>query len=106
MFKNLIGKLMNVYMDDMLFKSKMVGYYIEQLRQMFNILRKYRMKLNPLKCTFGVGLRKFLGFMVNQRGIEANHEKINVLLEMSSPRKPKEVISLADRVAALSRFVS
>ena len=64
------------------------------------------MKLNPLKCAFGVGLGKFMGFMVNPRGIEANLEKINVLLEMSSPRKAKEVMSLAGRVAALSHFVS
>ena len=69
---------------------------------MFNILQKYRMKLNPLKYVFRVGSAKFLGFMVNQHGIEANPEKINVFLEMSSPRKPKEVMSLAGRVAALS----
>ena len=64
------------------------------------------MKLNPLKCTFGVRSGKFLGFMVNQRGIEASTEKIRVLLEMSSPKKPKEVMSLTGRVAALSRFIS
>ena len=64
------------------------------------------MKLNPLKCAFGVGLGKFLGFMVNQRGIEANPRKIKVLLERNSPKKPKEVMSLASRVAVLSRFVS
>ena len=64
------------------------------------------MKLNPLKCAFGVGSDKFLGFVVNQYGMEANPEKINALLEMSSPRKPKEVMSLIGRVAALSRFMS
>ena len=58
---------------------------------MFNILQKYQMKLNPLKCAFGVGLGKFLGFMVNQRKIEANPEKIKAFLEMSSPKNPKEV---------------
>ena len=63
------------------------------------------MKLNPLKCDFGVGLGKFLGFMVNQRGIEANPEKIKMPLEMSSPRKPKEVMSFTGRVTVLSRFV-
>ena len=47
------------------------------------------MKLNPLKCAFDVGLDKFLGFMVNQRGIEANPKKIKALLEMNSPKKPK-----------------
>ena len=66
---------------------------------MFNILLKYQMKLNPLKCAFGVRSRKFSGFMVNQRRIEANIEKLKAQLEMSSPKKPKEVMSLADRVA-------
>ena len=52
MFKNLIGKSIETYMDDMLVKSKKVGNHIEYLSQMYNILRKYRMKLNPLKCAF------------------------------------------------------
>ena len=73
---------------------------------MFNILRKYRVKLNPLKCIFEVRSGKFLGYMVNQLGIEADYEKISTLLEMSYPRKPKKVMSLANRVAALSQFVS
>ena len=64
------------------------------------------MKLNPLKCAFDVASGKFLGFMVNQRGIEANPEKIRALHKMQSPRKPKEVQNLAGRVAALSQFVS
>ena len=72
---------------------------------MFNILLKYRMKLNPLKYAFRVRSAKFLGFMVNQHGIEVNPKKINAFLEMSSPRKPKEVMSLAGRVIALSCFV-
>ena len=63
------------------------------------------MKLNLLTCAFRVGLGKFLSFIVNQQGIESNPKKI-ALLEMSSPRKPKEVMSLAGRVATLSRFVS
>ena len=105
MFKDLVGKSIEVYMDDMLVKSKIARDHIEHLNHMFNILQKYQMKLNPLKCAFGVGSGKFLSFMVNQRRIEANPEKINVLLKMSYPRKPKEVMSLTDRVAALSRFV-
>ena len=105
MFKDLIGKLMEFYVDDMLVKSKMAGDYIEHLNQMFNILREYRMKVTPLKCAFGVGSSKFLGFMVNQRGIQSNLEKINAILEMSSPRKPKEVMSLAGRATTLSHFV-
>ena len=55
MFKDLIGKSMEVYVDDMLVKSKTIGDHVEHLNQMFSILQKYQMKLNPLKCAFGVG---------------------------------------------------
>ena len=106
MFKNLIGKTMEVCVDNMLAKFKVAGDHVKHLRQMFNILRKYQMKLNPLKCAFGVGSGKLLGFMVNQQGIEANPKKIRALIEMSSPNKPKEVMSLVGKVAALCRFVS
>ena len=106
MLKDLIGKSIEVYVDDMLIKSETAGDHIEHLHQMFNILQKYRIKLNPLKCAFEVGSRKFLGFIVNQHGMEANPEKINALLEMSSPRNPNEIMSLTSKVATLSHFVS
>ena len=64
------------------------------------------MKLNPIKCTFGVSSGKFLGFMVNSRGIEANPDKIKALIEMSPPKNKKEVQCLTGRVAALNRFIS
>ena len=64
------------------------------------------MKLNPTKCVFGVGVGKFLGFIVNQRGIEANPEKIKALVEMKTPKSIKDVQRLTGRVAALNRFVS
>ena len=64
MFKDLIGKSMGVYVDDMLVMSKIAKDHIGHLNQMFNILRKYRMKLYPLKCAFGIRSGKFLGFMV------------------------------------------
>ncbi|KAL5849104.1 hypothetical protein ACOSQ4_007117 [Xanthoceras sorbifolium] len=73
---------------------------------MFQMLKQYQMKLNPLKCTFGVASGKFLGFMVNQRGIETNPEKIKALREMQSPIKPKHFQSLNGQVVALSRFIS
>ena len=56
---------MEVYVDDMLVKFKMAGDHVENLGQMFKILRKYQMKLNPLKCSYVIGSRKFFGFMVN-----------------------------------------
>ena len=67
-------------MDKILVKSKIAGDHIEHLIQMFNILQKYWMKLNPLKYAFGVVLGKFLGFTINQHGIKANPKKINAFL--------------------------
>ena len=64
------------------------------------------MKLNPSKCTFGVTIGKFLGFIVTQRGIEVNLDKIRAILEMALPRNVKEVQSLNGKVATLNRFVS
>ncbi|KAM6548883.1 hypothetical protein CsatB_020559 [Cannabis sativa] len=106
MFADLIGKTMEVYIDDMLVKSQHAEDHITHLQAMFDILRRYKMRLNPLKCVFGVGSGKFLSFMVNQRGIEANPAKIRALVEMPSPTKPKEVQSLTGKVAALNRFIS
>ena len=97
---------MEVYVDDMLVKSKVASDQVAHMVDMFKILKKYRMKLNPLKCTFSVASGKFLGFMVNQRGIEANSEKIQALLDMRSPSKTKEVQSLIGKVTALDRFIS
>ena len=64
------------------------------------------MKLNPSKCAFGVSSGKFLGFMVSQREIEANPEKVRAILEMSSPKTVKEVQSFTGKVVALNRFIS
>ncbi|XP_074346618.1 uncharacterized protein LOC141685413 [Apium graveolens] len=106
MFKNQIGRTMEVYVDDMLLKSKEVNDHIKHLMEMFNILRRFRMKLNPQKCVFGVESGKFLGFIVNHRGIEANPAKIKALLDMKSPTNVKQVHSLTGRISALNRFVS
>jgi hypothetical protein len=64
------------------------------------------MKLNALKCTFGVGSEKFLGYLVNHRGIEANSEKVQALLDIKSPKSRKEIQRLTGMVAALNRFIS
>ncbi|KAL5578439.1 hypothetical protein UlMin_020138 [Ulmus minor] len=97
---------MKVYVDNMLVKSLKANEHINNLRESFEVLREYKMKLNPAKCAFGVTSGKFLGFMVNHRGIEANPIKIQALLDMESPRKVKEVQSLTGCVAALNRFIS
>ena len=82
MFTEQIARTIEVYVNDMLVKSKLSRDHIQDLEKMFKVLHRYQMKLNPLKCTFDVASGKFLGFMVNQKGIEANPEKIRALLGM------------------------
>ena len=106
MFQKQIGASMEVYIDDMLVKSTTTELHIAHLSEAFQILREYNMKLNPAKCTFGVSAGKFLGFIVNNQGIEVNPNKIKVVLDMSSPSNIKEVQRLTGRIVALSRFVS
>ena len=106
MFRPQIGRNVEVYVDDMLVKSLDEGKHLDDLQETFNTLRRYNMKFNPSKCTFGVASGKFLGFMVSHRGIEENPEKIKVILDMKPPQNIKEVQSLTRRVAALNRFVS
>ena len=97
---------MEVYIDDMLVKSVKAELHVTHLAESFQVLKNYNMKLNPTKCAFGVSAEKFLGFIVNSRGIEANPDKIKVVLDMQLPSNTKEIQRLTGRIAALSRFVS
>ena len=106
MFQKQIGTTMEVYIDDMLVKSTTTELHIAHLPEMFQITRNYNMKLNLAKCAFRVSAGKFLGFIVDHRGIEANLDKIKAVLDMPSPLGIKEVQRLTGRIAALSRFVS
>ncbi|CAL9030056.1 unnamed protein product, partial [Prunus brigantina] len=90
----------------MLVKSRTTDQHIPNLSAVFTILKQYKMRLNPTKCAFGVASGKFLGFMISQRGIEANPEKIQAILDMAIPKTVKDIQSLTGRVAALTRFIS
>ena len=105
MFQKQIGTFMEVYIDDMLVKSIKAKLHINHLAEAFQVLKSYNMKLNPAKCSFGVSARKFLGFIINNRGIEANPDKIKVVLDMLPPSNIKDIQCLTGRIAALSRFV-
>ena len=72
MFEPQLGKSIEIYVDDMVVKSKVVFKHLGDLRSTFNVLRKHKLRLNASKCSFGVGLGKFLGYMVTHRGIEVN----------------------------------
>lgn len=94
--------MMKVYVDDILVKSFYAGDHLAHLTEMFNIFCIYNMKLNPNKYVFKVSSRKFLGFMVNQQGIEPNLVKI----KMEALWIVKEVQRLTARLALLNCFVS
>ena len=106
MFRPQIGRNVEVHVDDMLVKSLDEGGHLDDLQETFETLKRYKMKLNPSKCAFGVSLGKILGFMISQRGIEANPDKIQAILNMESLKNIKEVQSLTGQVAALNKFVS
>ena len=105
-FQSLIGKTMEVYIDDMLVKSKERPNHMKHLQETFRLLRSYDMKLNPLKCAFGVCSSKFLGFMVTQRGIEANPVQLKAVMNSQAPITRKRVQQLTSRLVALGRFIS
>jgi len=106
LFEPLIGKTMEVYVDDMIVKSKINGDHGHDLRKTFDILRAFSMKLNPKKCVFGVRLGKFLGFMTSSRGIKANLDKIQAILNKKSPRSVREMQRLTGYITTLGRFMS
>ncbi|KAL0303308.1 UNVERIFIED_CONTAM: hypothetical protein Sradi_6198900 [Sesamum radiatum] len=95
-----------VYVDDMLVKSKKAEEHVEDLEETFSILRQYKLKLNQAKCAFEVQGGRFLGFMVTQRGIEVNPLKIKAIIDMKAPTCLNEAQRLTGRIAALSRFIS
>ncbi|XP_072090416.1 uncharacterized protein [Arachis hypogaea] len=90
-FCDLIGKMVEVYVDDILIKTIKTDDLISNLESVFTALRRHGMRLNPLKCAFAMEAGKFLGFMITQKGVEANPEKCEAILRMASPRNLKDV---------------
>jgi hypothetical protein len=103
---NQIGKNVQVYVDDVVIKTKVKDTLIDDLRETFDNLRRFWMKLNPAKCTFGVPAGKLLGFLVSSRGIEANPVKIRAIERMELPQSLNDVQNFTECLASLSRFVS
>jgi hypothetical protein len=101
-----IGRNVQVYVDDIVVKTRKEATLIDDLRETFAALDKYCIKLNPKKCAFGVPQGELLGYLLSARGIEANPTKIQAILTMKEPTNVKGVQQLAGRVAALSRFIA
>ena len=90
----------------MVVKSKQQARHVEDLRGVFEVLRQHKLYLNAEKCTFDVGAGKFLGYLITNRGIEANPDQIKAINRLKSPSNPKEVQVLTRMLAALNRFIS
>jgi len=102
----MLGLNVQAYVDDMVVTSQHREQHVVDLEELFTTIAKYRLKLNPEKCVFGVETGKLLGFLLTEHGIEANPEKCATVIAMRSPISVKEVQQLAGRMVALSRFVA
>ena len=106
MFKPQLGRSIEVYIDDMVVKSKVVSEHVKDLTNIFEILREHKLCLNASKCSFAVGLGKFLGYMMTHRGIEVNPDQVKAINNLQPPRNPKKVQKLTGMMVALNRFIS
>ena len=79
MFRDKIGHTVEVYIDDMVVKSKQEARHIEDLQGVFKVLQQHKLRLNADKCTFGVGASKFLGYLITSREIEINPDQIDAV---------------------------
>jgi hypothetical protein len=104
-FKRQLNKNVEAYVDDVVVKTRDSSTLINDPEETLS-LREYRWKLNPNKCVFGVPSGKLLGFIISQRGIEANPEKISAITSMKAPTSIKDVQKLTGCMAALNRFIS
>src|SRR5664279_6540131 len=103
---NQIGRNVHAYVDDVVVKTKERRTLIDDLRETFDNLIRFQMKLNPEKCVFGVPAGQLLGFLVSERGIEANPEKLAAIERMERHTNLRDIQEFADCLASLSRFVS
>nr|KYP65748.1 Retrovirus-related Pol polyprotein from transposon opus [Cajanus cajan] len=101
-FHQQIGRNMEVYVDDMVGKTTSAIDHAADLAEVFAQVRKHNMRLNPEKCVFDVQGGKFFSFMITSRGIEANPEKCQAIIQMQSPQTVKEVQRLTGRLVSLS----
>ncbi|KAK7294455.1 hypothetical protein RJT34_17344 [Clitoria ternatea] len=106
LFHDMMHKEIEVYVDDIISTSKIVEGHINDLRKLFERLGKFKLRLNSAKCTFGTRSRKLLGFIVNERGIEVDPDKVKAMMEMPTPSSEKEVQGFLGRLNYIAYFIS
>ena len=106
MFEPQLGKHIEIYIDYMMVKSKVVSEHVGDLENIFEILKKHKLCLNTSKCSFGVRSGKFLGYILTHRGIKVNPNQVKAINSLQLPRNSKEVQKLTGMTAALNQFIS
>ncbi|GJT08457.1 reverse transcriptase domain-containing protein [Tanacetum coccineum] len=105
-FHKQIGRNLEVYMDDLVIKSRTEDEIVRDIEETFKTLREINMKLNPNKCTFGVKEGMFLGYKVNSKGLKVCLDKVDTVLSLPSPKCLKDVQKLNGKLASLNRFLA
>ncbi|WJZ99942.1 hypothetical protein VitviT2T_018347 [Vitis vinifera] len=106
LFHDMMHRDVEVYVDDMIVKSRGRSDHLAALERFFERIRQFRLRLNPKKCTFGVTSGKLLGYMVNERGIEVDPDKIRAILDIPASRTEREVRGFLGRLQYISRFIA
>ena len=105
-FQDMLHKTVECYVDDLAVKSQRKEDHLEDLEEVFLRLHKHKLRMNPLKCFFGVSSGKFLRFIVRKAGIELDPTKVKAILEIPSPRPLRELKGLQGKLAYIQRFIS
>ncbi|PKI45174.1 hypothetical protein CRG98_034435, partial [Punica granatum] len=102
----MMHKEVEVYVDDMIAKSKEGEDHLVNLKRLFDRLKEYKLRLNPAKCTFGARSGKLLGFVVSERGIEVDPDKVKAIKELPPPSSVREVRGFLGRLNYIARFIA
>ena len=105
-FHDMLGHHMEIYIKDIVVKSKKVAEHVNHLRKSFEMMRLHQLKLNPLKCAFGVQAGNFLWFLVHQRGVEVDQNKAKAIISTKAPQNKKELQKFLGQLNYLRRFIS
>nr|ABF96791.1 retrotransposon protein, putative, unclassified, expressed [Oryza sativa Japonica Group] len=105
-YHDLIDWLVEVYIGDVVVKSKEIEDHIADLRKIFERTRKYGLKMNPTKCAFGVSAGQFLGFLVHERGIEVTQRSVNAIKKIQPPESKTELQEIIGKINFVRRFIS
>ncbi|PKI53830.1 hypothetical protein CRG98_025771 [Punica granatum] len=106
LFHDMMHKKIEVYVDDMIAKSKEGEDHLVNLKRLFDRLKKYKLRLNSAKCTFGVKSGKLLGFVVSEKGIEVDPDKVKAIMELHPPSTVCKVRSFLGRLSYIEHFIA